>query len=101
MSGHELDVAFQEFKRRQKKARLSFGILVSVALVVTISLLAYSSYQTKRAQIDADQQKRNALDATQKLSTIASDILRKVRTIDEQSAKLTNGESPTVYLWRA
>ncbi len=101
MSGHELDVALQEFKRRQKRARISFGILVSVALAVTLSILAYSSYQTKRAQISAGQQMRNALDATQKLNTIASDILKKVRAIDEQSAKLTNGESPTVYLWRA
>ena len=54
MKGPELEITIQEFRRKQKRARVGFFLVMIAVLGFTIAILGRLSWLSQRAQAEAD-----------------------------------------------
>ena len=57
MTGPDLDAAVLEFRQKQRRTTVVLFVVVTVALVATISILAYLSHKSRQAEARAEAQK--------------------------------------------
>lgn len=80
MSDTSLETAVQAFKHKQRKANLIVLLSIVLVLGLTISILAYFRYQSRRAEIYAEQQREELNKRQEEIKKLEAALRWEMRT---------------------